>query len=99
MLAVMDLVTVHDFADIEPVLEQMVERAEPDPRPTYLTTTLRRPPLGPNAIAVQFLGQRRDRTEGKVALIYMTDGCCLGLVHDQPLLAQIIAECDAAAHE
>lgn len=75
MLAVMDLVTIHDLAKIEPVLQQMVERAEPDPRPTDLTTALGRTPLGPDTRGVQFLCQRRDRSQGKIALVY--DGLLL----------------------
>src|SRR5579863_6033589 len=98
MLAAMDIAPVDDLADIEPVLEQMGERADAEPDAAPLAAVAAVVDLGPDAAPIKVLDQSAHRAKLEIALEDQPNGRGLLRRNHQLLVDAAIAQRDRSAN-
>src|SRR5258707_835801 len=85
VLSTVHLAAVDDFTDVEAVLQEMGQGADPEPYPTGGAAIGGCAPLGPNAAAIEILHEGPYRAEFQIPAKYRPN-CLDFLGHDHELL-------------
>jgi hypothetical protein len=98
MLAGVGRAFVDDFASIDPVSQHLVERAAREGLASIGLAIRSRPPLADHALSVERGPQLANRAEFEIASEDRPNGFSLGLVDDEFLVFDVVADRRLAAH-